>query len=534
MTIRRASDVPTLARLLVAFLSVSCITAVLGLVAYSRIGRIGDDLDDLFNRHLKGSVALGAANTAEVRLGLQARIASQAKAEEHGAAMLLVNEFAKEVEQRLGEYLSLVDPSERADVQRLIEEQAEYLRRVEHIQTMRGDPSGLESSVARAASQRAVVAGLLEKQIAAERVLAAQGYAQSHALVTGSGSLIAGLTALAVFVGALLGWLVSSSLVKPLALAVAALDRVAAGDLTPRLRLDRGDEIGQLGRALDQALEKIGAALAKVGGQARSLAATSNELSGASQQLGTAAEETSTPAVQVSAGTEEVSASVQTVSASSEEMEATIKEIAKTTSEAATVSQEGDRLAKEATLKVGQLGEVSVEIGAVVKMISRIAEQTSLLALNATIEAARAGESGKGFAVVASEVKELSRETAKAAEDVTRRVQGVQAGASEVAGVIATISTTMSRIAAISTTTAAAIEEQSAAAGEISRNVAHAAEGTKTITANISGVAEAATATAKGAARAMDSARAMDGMAAELRALLAGFQLPEAGAAQSR
>ncbi|GIH98720.1 methyl-accepting chemotaxis protein [Planobispora takensis] len=113
------------------------------------------------------------------------------------------------------------------------------------------------------------------------------------------------------------------------------------------------------------------------------------------------------------------------------------------------------------------LAAINRLIGDVVKVITSIAEQTSLLALNATIEAARAGESGKGFAVVAGEVKDLAQETARATEDIARRVEAIQADTAGAVQAIADVAGVIAQIDDYQTTIAAAVEEPRRAAGEL-------------------------------------------------------------------
>jgi len=157
-------------------------------------------------------------------------------------------------------------------------------------------------------------------------------------------------------------------------------------------------------------------------------------------------------------------------------------------------------------------------------LIRDIAEQTNLLALNATIEAARAGEMGKGFAVVASEVKDLAQETARATEDISRRVQAIQTDTTGAVTAIEGISAVIARISDFQTTIASAVEEQTATTAEMNRSVSEAAGGTGEIAQNITGVAEAAQLTSQGVSETQQATAEMARLSTELSSLVATFR----------
>ena len=258
----------------------------------------------------------------------------------------------------------------------------------------------------------------------------------------------------------------------------------------------------------------------KVAETAKALTGASEELSSTSQQMTAGAEETSVQANTVSAAAEQVSSNVQTVATGITELEAATKEIAKNASEAAKVATKAVDVVTATNATINKLGESSTQIGQVIKVITSIAQQTNLLALNATIEAARAGEAGKGFAVVANEVKELAKETAKATEDISRRIEAIQADTKGAVVAINEISAIIARINDIQTTIASAVEEQSATTNEIGRNVTEASKGSLEIAKNITGVATAAKDTSAGAAGTQKAAAELAELAASLQALV--------------
>jgi PAS domain S-box-containing protein len=259
--------------------------------------------------------------------------------------------------------------------------------------------------------------------------------------------------------------------------------------------------------------------LDQVNASAATLGSSAEELTAVSTQMASNAEETSAQANVVSAASEQVSKNVQTVSTGVEEMNAAIREIAKNASDSARVAQQAVTTAATANTTISKLGDSSAEIGKVIKVITSIAEQTNLLALNATIEAARAGEAGKGFAVVANEVKELAKETAKATEDISHKIEAIQGDTQGAVESIRKIGEVIAQINDISNTIASAVEEQTATATEMSRNVAEAAKGTAEIAQNITSVAQAAQNTTQGATNCQQAASELARMAAELQQL---------------
>jgi len=367
-------------------------------------------------------------------------------------------------------------------------------------------------------------AGEIVDALAGHEIAKAQNSAAKAAATYAS----ARTTIIAVLVVGLLlavgfGLFVSRSIVSALHRVSAVVAAIAGRDFTRTAGVSSRDEIGLIAQQLDAATAGLRETVGQLNGNSQTLAGAATELSTVTEQIAGNAKQTNSRASVVASAAEEVSRNIATVSAGSEEMGASIREIASSAADAALVAQSAVGIAAQANASVSRLGQSSAEIGDVVKLITAIAEQTNLLALNATIEAARAGEMGKGFAVVAAEVKDLAQETAKATEEISRRVQGIQNDTGGAVEAIGRITEIVEKINGYSATIASAVEEQTATTSEISRNVAEAATGAGDIATNIAGVAATAQATNAGVGQSQASAQQLARMSEELRRTVAQF-----------
>jgi methyl-accepting chemotaxis protein len=315
------------------------------------------------------------------------------------------------------------------------------------------------------------------------------------------------------------------AVIQPISEAAAVLAKVAQQDLRADMKGDYAGDHAAIKTSINTMTADLRRSIGAIGGNARHVGTSAEELTSISRQMASTADETASQTQVVSAASEQVSKNLTVVATSSEEMLASIREIAKSANEAARMAKNAVDVANATNQTVQKLGDSSVEIGNVIKVITSIAEQTNLLALNATIEAARAGDAGKGFAVVANEVKELAKATAKATEDISQRIEAIQGETKGAVEAIGQISRLITQIDDVSNTIASAVEEQTATTNEIGRNITEAARGSAEIARNVASVSGAAQESSRGAADTEKAAEALKQMAAQLQGLVGKFSI---------
>jgi methyl-accepting chemotaxis protein len=277
--------------------------------------------------------------------------------------------------------------------------------------------------------------------------------------------------------------------VKEAAAAAAALAR---GDLTHRVQAQAGDEIGQMARAVGDAMLHLRELIGGVRNRVDSVALASQQIAAGNQELSSRTETQASSLEQTASAMAEMTASVSQTAQHAQRARCLADE-------ARNDAHQGQSRFGEVTKTMGSIGESSRRIGEIVGVIDSIAFQTNLLALNAAVEAARAGEQGRGFGVVAGDVRSLAGRSAQAATQIRQLIdesaERVALGSKQSADSAHSMALVVARIdqmAQLVEQIATAAAEQARGIGEVNTAVAQIDHGTQQNAALVEQTAAAA------------------------------------------
>jgi methyl-accepting chemotaxis protein len=378
--------------------------------------------------------------------------------------------------------------------------------------------------------------------------------AESNAIAGATERLIVMLAVGGTLLGGLLAVLLGRGISRPMILMCKAMRELASGNFDVVLPgLGRRDELGEMASAVEefkmqaiaraerdsaaqdsQNREASSARRAElirfaddfetaVGSIVSNVSASAVHLEQAAGTLTRTAETTQGLSSHVAGASEDASTNIQSVASATEQLSVSVDDIGKRVRESNRIAEAAVIQAQETDERIAKLSRAAQQIGDVVKLITAIAEQTNLLALNATIEAARAGDAGRGFAVVAAEVKSLANQTAKATEEISNHISGMQDATQESVAAIKQIGATIGQISSIASSIAVAVEQQGSATQQIARNVQSVAQGTREAAQNIGEVNRGATETGLASEEVLSSAKALSSESTRLRAELDRF-----------
>ncbi|AXW97656.2 methyl-accepting chemotaxis protein [Cronobacter sakazakii] len=260
---------------------------------------------------------------------------------------------------------------------------------------------GAESAVKTAGDQSS---GAIKQMVALTK-------AENDELASGSSTLALILGAFVILLGVIVAWAISRQIIRPLKLNLALAERIAGGDLSAQIEIDRHDEFGKLTGAMARVNERLRSMTGELRASVGRLTHTAQEIASGNHALAARTEQQTTAVVQTAASMEQLTATVKNNADNA-------RHASQIASQASQTAGRGGDVVRDVVQTMQDISASSRKIADITEVINSISFQTNILALNAAVEAARAGEHGRGFAVVASEVRSLSQRSAQAAKDI--------------------------------------------------------------------------------------------------------------------
>ncbi|AZV55480.1 methyl-accepting chemotaxis protein [Clostridium sp. AWRP] len=445
------SNIRILRKLLTSFIIVSVFTGIVGMISISKMGKINQNLNNIYNVDLKGTNILQElkANLMAVR-GDMLIVIDPASRDNLKNVISEINNITNQDAKLQSDYKSTIVTAED---KQLFGEFEQYLvdwrtsRKNAISLAQQGNYEAAKVQFLKSEGYRVKMFTVLDKDINLNMGLAQADYKDSISQYKSSFIMVVIGMIISIVCSVLLGFIVARDINGPILKIRKFANEFAEFDFSSPIEMGRKDELGEVALELNKGQKNVTDLI-------RTIMASSDEMSSSSEELSATAEELSAKSEDMDNSVKVVVGNIQETSAAFEEITASVEEVDSSVNELSAKAVDGNSKANESKknavavqskgktaiektqelyeqkrenmVKAIEDGKVVEEIREMAETIAGIADQTNLLALNAAIEAASAGEHGKGFAVVAEEVRELAEQSAESVAGIQETIVKVQ------------------------------------------------------------------------------------------------------------